>query len=57
MERKIWNNTWTITTAIRDIPQLSVNANALHIAGIAVKNVNIAQIASVRNVQKEGQDK
>ena len=57
MEKKIWNNIWTITTATRDIPQLNVNANALHIAGIAVKNVNIAQIASVRNVQKEGQDK
>lgn len=50
MERKIWNNIWTITTATRDILHLSANANVLHIAGIVVKNVNIAQIASVKSV-------
>jgi hypothetical protein len=50
MERKIWNNIWTITTITKDIPQLNVNVNALHIAGIVVKNVNIAQIASVKSV-------
>ena len=44
-------------TATKDIPHSSANAVALHTVGIIVKSVNIAQIASVRNVQKEGQDK
>jgi hypothetical protein len=57
MEIKIWNNIWTITTATKDILHSNANADALHTVGIVAKIAIIVQIVSVRNVQKEGQDK